>query len=242
MTPFECLDWHGDMPSTLYVVNLATGRLSTLLMDNVFTMHHVNAFDLDDGRIVLDISAYPDPGFVASLRLNTLRDSARRDAFPAHAQLQRYEVDLATNRVQRIHLTPPTPAFIDYLDMPGINEKLQSRPYCFVYGLALKIDNVSLSRTAIVKRDMCGGQRDRYWHVESHYPVEPLFLPDPRPGEDGEEREEDEGLVLVPMIDGLAGRSYMAVLDARNLSLVSSADLPTLLPYSLHGRFFPEVV
>nr|KAG5708348.1 hypothetical protein BaRGS_034379 [Batillaria attramentaria] len=236
VTPFECLDWKGDMPSTLYVVHLQSGHLSTLLMDNVFTMHHVNAFNLDNGRIIMDISAYPNPNFVASLRLSILRDPERRNSFQAHAELQRYEVDLETNRVRRVPLDPPTPGFINLLDMPSLNENLRARPYCFVYGLALKVDNVSLSKTAIVKRDMCGLQRDRYWQQDAHYPVEPLFLPNP------ESVEEDDGLVLVPMIDGRAGRSYMAVLDARDLTLVSEAYMPTLLPYSLHGRFFPEIV
>ncbi|KAK7109885.1 uncharacterized protein [Littorina saxatilis] len=237
-TPFNCLDWQHDAPSALYAVELKTGKVTELSMQNVFTMHHVNAYNLDvDGnRIVMDISAYPNPNFVGSLSLSVLRDPAARDSFPAHAQLQRYEIDLGAGTVQRVDLAPPTPAFVEFLDMPTMNEGHRSRSYCFVYGLVLKTDNVTLSRVAIVKRDVCGQGRDAAWIVPHHYPVEPLFVP--RPGGVAE----DDGVVLVPMIDGPSKESYMAVLDARNLSVLSTASLPTLVPYSLHGRFFDEVI
>ncbi|XP_076439752.1 retinoid isomerohydrolase-like [Babylonia areolata] len=235
-TPFNCLEWSQHSPSALYVVELRTGKVVELSMENVFTMHHINAYDAGPGRIVMDISAYPDPSFVGSLRLSTLRDPVARNAFPAHAHLQRYHVDLVRGTVTRVHLTPPSPAFISYLDMPTLNERFRSRRYCFVYGLVLKTDNETLSHIAIVKRDVCGKGGDRFWLVPHHYPVEPVFVPHPQGV------EEDEGVVLVPMIDGPSGRSYMAVLDARDLRVVSRAVLPTLVPYSLHGRFFQHVV
>ncbi|KAL8620512.1 hypothetical protein ACOMHN_029548 [Nucella lapillus] len=235
-TPFNCLEWVHDAPSTLYVVELSTRRVTTLTMENVFTMHHINAYNSDPEYIVMDISAYPDPSFVSSLRLSTLRDPVARDTFPAHAHMHRYRIDLRHGTVRRVEVHPPEPAFISYLDMPTLNENYRSRHYCYVYGLVLKTDNQTLSKIAIVKRDLCGRGEDRFWLVPHHYPVEPVFVPRPQGV------REDEGVVLVPMIDGPAGRSYMAVLDARDLSVVSSAVLPTLLPYSLHGRFFQHVV
>ena len=234
--PFDCLDWQDHASSDLYVVELKTGRMVHLTMDNVFTMHHVNAYNDGPGRILMDISAYPDPSFVGSLRLSVLRDPKARNDFPAHAQLQRYEVDLNTKTVRRVHLPPPRPAYINFLDMPTMNERRRSLRYCYVYGLVLKTDNVTLSKVAIVKRDLCGNQEDRSWRVPHHYPVEPLFVPRPNAV------KEDEGVVLVPMIDGPLEECYLAVLDARDLTLLSTAYLPTNVPYSLHGRFFSEVL
>ncbi|XP_076461782.1 uncharacterized protein LOC143294236 [Babylonia areolata] len=237
-TPFRCLDWRGEELARLYVVELRTGRLRTLTMGNVFTMHHVNAYDLGPHSLVMDLSTYPDPSFVGHLQLPVLRDPRARNAFPAHAQLQRFHVDLLTGLVTRMRLTPPRgPAFVNFLDMPTINESRRSRHYCFVYGVAVKTDNVTLSRVAVVKRDLCGTGGDRSWAPPHHYPVEPVFIPRP-----GRGVAEDEGVVLVPMIDGPSRRSYLAILDARDLSLMTSADLPTLLPYSLHGRFFPDLL
>lgn len=235
-TPFDCLDWDGHAPSDLYVVELGTGRMVHLTMENVFTMHHVNAYNDGQGRIVMDVSAYPDPSFVDNLRLSVLMDPVARNNFSAHAQLKRYEVDLNANAVKRVQLPPPSPAYVNFLDMPTMNEQHRSRRYCYVYGLVLKTDNATLSKVAIVKRDVCGNGGDRVWHVLNHYPVEPLFVPHPNAA------REDDGVVLVPMIDGPREQSYLAVLDARDLSVLSTAYLPTIVPYSLHGRFFSEVL
>jgi carotenoid cleavage dioxygenase-like enzyme len=244
--PFLCLDWHEQQNSTLYVVRLRDGHVRQMTMANVFTMHHVNAFnlvddddeDVDDSnlKIIMDLSTYKNPDFVGHLQLSILRDPVKRSEFPAQAELQRYMVDLGTGTVERVHLTPPRPALLNFLDMPTLNEGHRSKPYCYVYGLVLHANNETLSSVAISKRDMCGRGRDRYWIVPEHYPVEPVFVPNPQGV------AEDDGVVLVPMIDGPAGRSYMAVLDARDLSVVSRAYLPTIVPYSLHGRFFTEIL
>lgn len=124
------------------------------------------------------------------------------------------------------------------LDMPVINEDMvRSKHYCYVYGLVLKWDNTSLASIALVKKDMCNeGQGDAAWHLDGHYPVEPWFQPSP-----GATRE-DDGLILVPVLDGKAEHSYLLVLDAANMTEVARAPLPTYLPYSLHGRFFTDVV
>lgn len=242
VTPFDCLDWRPDItPGTLYVVNLQSGEVTSLTMDTVvFTMHHINAFNLQtEGQIILDLSAYPDPKFVASLRLSILRDPSRRNNFPVHTSLLRFLVDLRAKTVQQVVLTPPQQPSLDFvsrLDMPSINECFRARKYCFVYGVVVKMDNSTLSKVAIVKRDVCGLGRDRAWLVPNHYPVEPLFVPNPQG------LEEDDGVVLVPMIDGHARRSYLAVLDAHNLVLIAKSYLPTVVPYSLHGHFFEEIV
>ncbi|KAL8570355.1 hypothetical protein ACOMHN_035773 [Nucella lapillus] len=235
-TPFRCLDWKEEEAATLYVVELKTGEVTELTMQNVFTMHHVNAYNLDHHRLIMDLSTYPDPSFVGSLQLPILRDPVARNGFPAQARLQRFEVNLLKRTVTRVEMSVPQPAFINSLDMPTLNERYRSRHYCYVYGLVVKTDNLSLSKVAVVKRDVCGNGGDRSWTVPHHYPVEPVFIPHPQGV------AEDEGVVLVPMIDGPSQRSYLAVLDARNLTLLTSASLPTVVSYSLHGRFFPEVL
>ena len=162
-SPFRCLQWLQHDPATLYVVELSTGHVTPLTMENVFTMHHVNAYNIGDrgDTIVMDISAYPDPSFVGNLRLAILRDPNARNSFPAQAELRRYEIDLCSKTVKRVHLSPSVPGFITHLDMPMLNEEHRARHYCFVYGLVLKTDNVTLSKAAVVKRDVCGQGRDR---------------------------------------------------------------------------------
>ncbi|GFN92086.1 beta,beta-carotene 15,15'-monooxygenase [Plakobranchus ocellatus] len=240
--PFSCLDWHPEEPTTLYVVDLKSGDLTTITMETVFTMHHVNAYDVSDTQIVMDISTYPNPDFVSHLQLHVLMDPVARNSFDAHAKLKRITIDLTKREAHLAAVDPrPVPGIVSLLDMPAINEAYRSRHYCFVYGLVLKVDNVTLSNIAIVKKDLChsdgagGGLGDRMWIQPGIYPVEPWFVANPRAA------AEDDGLLFIPVLNGVQKTSTLIVLDARTMTLTNSANLPTIIPYSLHGRFFHGV-
>ncbi|CAG5128058.1 unnamed protein product [Candidula unifasciata] len=235
--PFSCLDWYPNDPSKLYIVDLKSGNVTKITVNNIFTMHHVNAYDLDNNSIIMDVSSYPSPEFVSHLQLHVLRDPVKRNSFAAHAQLKRIFIDLIKNEAREIPLDQSAPPRLaSLLDMPVINEAYRSKHYCFVYGLVLKADNKTLSNIAVVKKDVChDGQGDRIWQLGGHYPVEPWFVADPQ-GID-----EDDGLLLVAVLDGERKQTYLIVLDARTLTLTNRAVMPTNIPYSLHGRFFPGV-
>lgn len=285
--PFSCLDWKQNEPSTLYVVSLKDGTVDTIRIPNVFTMHHVNAYDVEDGygydsdgydeyddkgkediinykyhnyatipqrlkhndrhgqknknktnNIVVDISSYPNPNFVKNLQLKIVKDHVKRNQFKVHARLKRIHIDMTKKNasVNDIDLGPP-PSISSYLDMPVINEKYRSHRYCYVYGIVLKTDNVTLSKIAIVKKDVChtgSENRDEVWHVPGEYPSEPWFVE--RPGA----VSEDDGILFVPVIKGFENSTYLVMLNAKDMTVISEAKVPTNIPYSLHGRFFPS--
>ncbi|ESO86260.1 hypothetical protein LOTGIDRAFT_167306 [Lottia gigantea] len=234
--PFECLDWYADEPTTVYVVNLNSGELITMSTINVFTMHHVNAYERKD-KIIIDVSAYPSPEFVKSLQMEILRDPTQRNAFDAHAQLKRFRINLTKNKINYVKRDPKTK--IPYsmnLDMPTINELYRASRYCFVYGIVLKTDNINLSHISIVKRDMCRRGRDRSLYIKYHYPSEAWFVPNPR------RKSEDDGVLLVPILDGVRQKSYLAVISAKTMKIINRSYLPVVIPFSLHGRFFDEIV
>ncbi|CAL1546070.1 unnamed protein product [Lymnaea stagnalis] len=233
--PFSCLDWHPEEKSTLYIVTLKSGKVTTVHLDNVFSMHHVNAYDVGKQEIIMDLSTYPSPDFVKHLQLHVMRDPLARNSFDAHARLKRFSINLKKLEVREIPIdSNPRPSLATLLDMPVINEAYRSKHYCYVYGLVLKTDNVTLSNIAIVKKDLCSnGTGDRAWQAPGNYPVEPWFVARP------DARVEDDGVLLLPVLDGNRRSTYLAILDARTLTLVNRAELPTNIPYSLHGRFFP---
>ncbi|KAH9489368.1 hypothetical protein Btru_056478 [Bulinus truncatus] len=233
--PFSCLDWHPDEQSTVYVISLRSGKVTNIKMDSsVFAMHHVNAYDVGKHKMIVDLSTYRSPDFVRFLQLDILRDPEARNSFDAHARLRRFHINVKKLEVREVPILPaPVLSLASKLDMPVINENYRSRHYCFVYGLVLKTDNVTLSTIAIVKKDLCSnGTGDRVWQVAGSYPVEPWFVPRP----DG--LSEDDGVLLVPVLDGLRHKTYLAILNATTLALANQADMPTHIPYSLHGRFF----
>lgn len=235
--PFESLDWFPEEQTEVIVITIATGEVKRLRTENVFCMHFVNAFESDDGKIIVDASTYPNPDFVGSLQIDVLLDPVRRNNFDAHALLKRYVIDIKTESVgvHNFEHSESVP-FSHKLDMPVINENYRHVNYCNIYGIVLKSDETRLSNISIVKKNICGHpDMDKSWHIDGHYPVEPWFVSNP----DG--TEEDDGYLMVPVIDGPGGRSYLAILDAKDLRLTNKAYLPTIVPYNLHGRFFPDI-
>ena len=101
----------------------------------------------------------------------------------------------------------------------------------FAYGWAA----IDYWRQSLVKKDLVDSMNDVTWSVDSHYPGEPFFIPDP------EGRAEDDGLVVTVVYDGTAGFSYLLLLDGRSFTEVTRAYLPHRVPFSFHGNWFPEL-
>nr|WKB14787.1 BCO1 protein [Sinohyriopsis cumingii] len=233
--PFNCLDWYEDEETTIYVVELKNGIVHSIKTDNVFTMHHINAFE-EDEDIVVDISTYPSPDFIKNLQLSILRDPQLRNSFDVHAVVKRYHINLK-NKTAMFTLFDSTPdiPFASRIDMPTINENYRYKNYCFVYGVVLKKDDMELSRIALVKKDLCNMKRDKQWYVPGHYPVEAWFVQAPGA------KEEDDGYLLVPVLDGERSQSYLTMISAKDMKTVNIASLPTIIPFGLHGKFFEDV-
>ena len=235
--PFNCLDWYDNEPTTVFVVEIRTGEVYTLKTDNVFTMHHINAYESGKHKIVLDISAYSSPDFVKALQMKILTDSVKRNQFDAHALLKRYHIDIDRQTISMALFPVMTSVpLANTLDMPTINENYRYRKYCYIYGIVLKSDNVNLSHISLVKKDTCTNSGDKSWFVKHHYPVEAWFVAHPGG------REEDDGYLLVPILNGEKKKSYLTIIDARTMKTVNTAELPTVVPFNLHGRFFENVV
>lgn len=234
--PFDSLDWFENLPTAVYVVDLTNGHVKTLKTDNVFTMHHINAFENGNSDIVVDISSYPSPAFVKNLEMATLRDPVKRNQFDTHALLKRYHINVNTTKISvELFKAPKDIPFASNIDMTTINENYRYKQYCFVYGVVLKKDNIKLSHIALVKKDLCGKGEDAYWYISTHYPVEAWFVP--TPGGDNE----DDGILMTPVLDGDKKTSYLAMIDAKTMKLINKAYLPTAVPFNLHGRFFSDL-
>lgn len=62
---------------------------------------------------------------------------------------------------------------------------------------------------------------------------EPTFIPAPNA------TSEDEG-VVVTLVMGATGKSFMLCLDGQTFQEVARAELPYALPYRFHGTFLPS--
>ena len=98
-----------------------------------------------------------------------------------------------------------------------------------------------MANMAMIKYNMCGGvnkadgkREGQVFQRPYHYFSEPFFVP--RPGS----TREDDGVVLVPALDGATEKGVLYVLDAKNLEVLATLRLPVPMNLKTHGRFIQK--
>ena len=78
------------------------------------------------------------------------------------------------------------------------------------------------------------------WFKADHFPSEPVFVPRNSSASAG--LDEDDGVILAQVLDGLQKRTYLVVLDASTMTELALASLDPGLatPYTQHGRWFSQ--
>ncbi|WP_331233607.1 carotenoid oxygenase family protein [Natronorarus salvus] len=216
----ETFRWHPDGRTRFLIVDRDSGTLvAEAETDPFFTFHHANAFE-EDGEIVLDCAAFPDGLVVGALSLARLRRG--RPDLPG-AELRRYRIDVATERVGKETLHPGPFEFPTF-DYPHRN----GRTYRYLYG-------VGRGRGAAFDDRVLGVDLEtreaRHWSDERCYPGEPLYIPGPGDAE-------NDGVLLSVVLDAREERSFLLVLDAATIEERARAWLPHALPFGFHGSFF----
>lgn len=234
--PKDSIAFHADEPTIAYIVDLKTGSVTTIETENVFTMHHVNAYEMDDNNLLLDVVSYPDASLVSFFEMNNLMNKTKRDRVAFKPSLTRYRIDLKAQKMTPITFdTNPSIPFANMLEVPTINEQYRSKHYCYIYGVVFKSDNKVWGNFSFVKKDVCNSTGDLSWSLPGHYPMEGWFVPDPTGS------AEDDGVLMVPVLDGNLGKSYLIILDPKTMKPITKAYLPIIVPFHFHGRFIENV-
>jgi carotenoid cleavage dioxygenase-like enzyme len=235
-TPMDSMIFDKDKPSTAYIVNLSTGKVMSIETETVFSMHHVNAYELDDDTIVMDVAAFPDASVMPFFEFKILMNKTRRDAFPYKPFLRRYRIDLKGGKMIpfSVPVNPSLP-HVNTLDLPTLNEHYRSKHYCYVYGITFKSDFKTWGNFSFVKKDMCNASRDLSWSLPGHYPMEGWFVPNPNGS------AEDDGVLIVPVFNGNIEKTYLMILDPKTMKPLTKAYLPVGLLFHFHGRFFENL-
>ncbi len=218
--PFiENFRWEPERGTRFWVVSKDDGRVvRTHQAEAFFAFHHVNAFERGDD-IVLDISAYPDPGIIESFYLKNIRSA----------------VDIPMPGVRRYHLARQQRdcgyevLSSQNLELPRINYGRNSaREYQYIYGAGTRRRHNFIDE--LVKVDVHNGG-SRTWFEEDSYPGEPVFVAAP-----GASRE-DEGVILAVVFDGKSGTSFLLALDAETFEELGRAVVPHHIPFGFHGQY-----
>jgi torulene dioxygenase len=115
-------------------------------------------------------------------------------------------------------------------ELPTINPAYLTRPHRYTYGV---VDRARSSFfDGLVKYDSAT-KTAQFWDRQGHTPGEAIFVADP----DGE--HEDSGVLLMVVLDGLNGNSYLLCLDASTMLEVGRAEVDGVVGFGFHGVFAP---
>jgi carotenoid cleavage dioxygenase-like enzyme len=213
-------DWHPEEGTRLVIIDRSSGEVREHVTDAFFVFHTVNAFDRGDAT-VLDLLAYPNADIMASLRTDRMI-AKLPDLRPSLIRI------IMRPGVERATVEKLSDVGFEY---PSTHYKLVSgRPYRFAYGASDGHQAGGAYTSAIVKIDVETG-RSTAFSDDTHIFGEPLFVS--RPEGDGE----DDGVLLTVGSAQNAEVSVLAIIDAKTMALVASAQVQSSIPLGFHGSF-----
>ncbi|MGH6616067.1 carotenoid oxygenase family protein [Sphingomonas sp.] len=186
-------------------------------VDPCYIFHVANAFDLPDGRVVMDAVVY-----------GTMFADSVVGPDAMSRGLERWTIDPATGTVERrtIDATPQ--------EFPRPDERRFGQRYRYAYTLGLpEHDESFIGATFILKHDLETGGREVHDFGEGRYPGEFVFVPA------SDDAGEDEGWVIGLVVDLPHQTTDLVILDARSFAgePVASIHLPHRVPPGFHGNW-----
>lgn len=224
----ENFRWKPSRGTRVHVFDRATGKhVRSVTADPFFAFHHVNAYDDEDGSVVIDLVAYDDASVIESFYLHRLSEP---DVRIPRGTLRRLRIPL-TGPDGRLHAEELSPTGIELpnIDYGALNTSPDLR---FVYGVGVRGDRGFYDQ--LVKIDV-DARTTATWHEEDCYPGEGVFVG--RPGREAE----DDGVVLSVVLDAARGTSFLLVLDAGSFTEVARAQLPHPVLLGYHGQFYGDL-
>lgn len=223
--------WHPERGTQFTIVNRHSGEVvKKYITKSFFSFHHANAFEKEN-HIYVDIVCYDDPSVVMKVatQYKPQVEKENRVANLPVEKLKRFSFSLQTQEI-----TSET-IFEGSCEFPRINECFDGKPYRYVYLSdpgEIKLENSVLR--AIYKVDM-ETKKVCQWQELGCCPGEPVFIATPGT------TQEDDGILLTVVNNVAQHRSFLLVLDAKNLTELGRSEVTHMIPNGLHGQYFPEV-
>ncbi len=181
-----------------------------------FAFHPMNAFEDDDGNVIIDICRY-DRMFAVDT------NGPFGDSLP---KLDRWTINPKTQRVSEQRVDERAQEF------PRCHPELNSKPY--QYGYSLAVDTKSFP--AIYKQDMKSGESWKFEFGPGRHGGEPVFIPKESAN------SEDDGYLVTYVYDEAKNTSELIIIDALDLSrpALAQVHLPVRVPYGFHGNWIAD--
>jgi torulene dioxygenase len=223
------------------------GLVATYESDAFFCFHTVNAWeepsvsDPTKTDIITELSMYENTDVIHRYYYDNLVSSCspdnkyagkkRETCLPSQAQFRLPSIDssVSPSNPLRAELLFKADKFIS-MELPTINPRYLTHKHRFSYGNTDRLKSSFID--GIVKFDNTT-QTGIIWEKEGHTPGEPIFIADPNG------KAEDDGIILSVILDGIAGKSYLLCLDAKDLSEKGRAEMEKPVAFTFHGTHRP---
>ncbi|RMZ82590.1 hypothetical protein DV738_g1514, partial [Chaetothyriales sp. CBS 135597] len=113
-------------------------------------------------------------------------------------------------------------------ELPVINPAMSTHKHRYIYGI--NDSGKSTLADSLIKYDTHSHTIIR-WSQHGHTAGEPVFIANP------DATEEDDGVLLSVVLDGIEGRSYLAVLSSRTMQLIATAAVNGIVGLGFHGLY-----
>ncbi len=187
-------------------------------VDPCYVFHLANAYDRDDGSVVLDLVTH-DTMFASSEQ----GPDSQRSAF------ERWTIDPATRQVSAWVVDHHQQEF------PRCDERRFGKPYRYAHAMALAegLGGDFQGGHHLIKHDLETGTQRRHHFGEGSYPGEFVFVPAHA------DAAEDEGWLIGLVVNHPAETTDLVILDARRFedAPVASIRIPHRVPPGFHGNW-----
>jgi carotenoid cleavage oxygenase len=182
-----------------------------------YVYHPLNAYDLPDGRVVMDVARHP--------RMFATDLNGPDEGTPT---LDRWTIDPTAGKVLEERLDDRGQEF------PRVDERLVGKPHR--YGYCASFEAGPITHGALVKHDFERGTTTTHSYGEGRGSGEGVFIPR------SDDAAEDDGWVMSLVYDAATDRSDLVILDAQDFAgePVATVHLPQRVPYGFHGNWIPD--
>ena len=188
-------------------------------VDPCYVFHPLNAFDMPDGRVTVDVCRYE----------SMMVDDRCGPFTEVPPTLDRWVIDPATRRVSETRIDDLPQEF------PRHNPRVGLREHRFGYTSEVRAGEENL-HGVISKFDIPAGTVERHDFGFGRGGAEPVVVPK------ADRAEEDAAWILTVVYDATTDSSELHVLDAEDItgSAVARIILPQRVPFGFHGNWVPE--
>ena len=185
--------------------------------DPAYVFHVANAYDMEDGRVALDVCAFA-----------TMFDETHEGPDARSRGLERWTVDPARRSVV-VRTLDPSPQ-----EFPRCDERRFGQPHRYIYSVGLPdVVEPHYQAKALYRNDVETGARQERCFAEGHHPGEFVFVPA------APDSAEGEGWLMGLVIDAEGETTSLMILNAQDITAdpVACVHLPHRVPPGFHGNW-----